>query len=197
MKHFLSCFTLFFFICGIFAQNFEDTPETTLIWTLVSSGQNYHLHRYFIENPKAMIARSSDGRGAIWWAWEYQNAEVLAILAAHGVDLHYSERDSNGKKGFELCKDYANVLKQAQSLVEEKKKQKKKKLKKKLDQKKKKCMHMMMMILLMMILKMINILHHKDINMTMKIIIPMKQGIMIFSKMKFNYNDNISMLIYY
>ena len=46
---------------------------------------------------------SEDGRGAIWWAWEYKNAEALAILAVNGVDLHYSQTDAQGKKPYELC----------------------------------------------------------------------------------------------
>ncbi|ETO27875.1 hypothetical protein RFI_09258 [Reticulomyxa filosa] len=95
--------------------------ETTLVWQLISSGNNQQLHQFFIENPAVMSIRSADGRGALWWAWEYENANALAILAVHGIDLHYAKTDSGGKKPFDLCKNYQKVLKEAQDLIEAKK----------------------------------------------------------------------------
>ena len=103
------------------SQNFENNQETTLLWTLISSSQNMQLHGFIIEHPNVLMMRSEDGRGAIWWAWEYQNAEALAILAVNGVDLHYSQTDESGTKPFELCSTYDETLKEAQSLIELKK----------------------------------------------------------------------------
>ena len=37
------------------------------------------------------------------WAWEYKNVEALAILAAHGIDLHFTEKDSSGSTPKDLC----------------------------------------------------------------------------------------------
>lgn len=79
------------------------------------------LHGFIIEHPSVLMLRSQDGRGAIWWAWEYKNAEALAILAVNGVDLHYSQADAAGTKPFELCESYEETLKEAQSLIELKK----------------------------------------------------------------------------
>merc|ERR1719445_1784672 len=99
----------------------ENTQETTLLWTLISTSQNMQLHGFIIEHPSVLMLRSEDGRGAIWWAWEYKNAEALAILAVNGVDLHFSQTDASGSKPFELCDSYEDTLKEAQSLIETKK----------------------------------------------------------------------------
>ena len=92
-----------------------------MLWTLISTSQNMQLHGFIIEHPSVLMLRSEDGRGAIWWAWEYKNAEALAILAVNGVDLHYSQTDEAGTKPFELCDSYDETLKEAQSLIELKK----------------------------------------------------------------------------
>merc|ERR1719499_2634595 len=99
----------------------QNTQETTLLWTLISTSQNMQLHGFIIEHPSVLMLRSEDGRGAIWWAWEYKNAEALAILAVNGVDLHYSQTDESGTKPFELCDSYEETLKEAQSLIDIKK----------------------------------------------------------------------------
>eukprot|EP01084_Bolivina_argentea_P143693 252274_1 len=106
------------------SQNFENTQETTLLWTLISTSQNMQLHGFIVEHPSVLMLRSEDGRGAIWWAWEYKNAEALAILAANGVDLHYSQTDIDGKKPYELCDTYDVTLQEAQSLIESKRSEK-------------------------------------------------------------------------
>ena len=79
------------------------------------------LHGFIIEHPNVLMLRSEDGRGAIWWAWEYKNSEALAVLAVNGVDLHYSQTDNEGRKPYELCDDYENVLNEANSFIELKK----------------------------------------------------------------------------
>ena len=71
-----------------------------------------------------MTMRSGDGRGALWWAWEYKNAEALAILAVHGIDLHYTNTDGAGSAPKDLCDDYESVLAQAQKYIPEKKQEK-------------------------------------------------------------------------
>eukprot|EP01084_Bolivina_argentea_P049623 91256_1 len=121
MWKYLTLFSLFCRIHVSMSQNFENTQETTLLWTLISTNQNMQLHGFIIEHPSVLMLRSEDGRGAIWWAWEYKNAEALAILAVNGVDLHYSQTDIDGKKPFELCDTYEVTLQEAQSMIELKK----------------------------------------------------------------------------
>merc|ERR1719273_705460 len=118
-----SLLSLVLLLCGCAVAQ-ENTQETTLLWTLISTSQNMQLHGFIIEHPNVLMMRSEDGRGAIWWAWEYKNAEALAILAVNGVDLHYSQTDESGKKPFELCDSYEQTLQEAQSMIELKKTEK-------------------------------------------------------------------------
>merc|ERR1719273_1103719 len=115
-----SLLSLVLLLCGCAVAQ-ENTQETTLLWTLISTSQNMQLHGFIIEHPNVLMMRSEDGRGAIWWAWEYKNAEALAILAVNGVDLHYAQSDNDGKKPYELCDDYQQTLQEAQSMIELKK----------------------------------------------------------------------------
>merc|ERR1719273_1809525 len=115
-----SLLSLVLLLCGCAVAQ-ENTQETTLLWTLISTSQNMQLHGFIIEHPSVLMLRAEDGRGAIWWAWEYKNAEALAILAVNGVDLHFSQTDASGSKPFELCDTYEQTLQEAQSMIELKK----------------------------------------------------------------------------
>merc|ERR1719273_2760857 len=130
-----SLLSLVLLLCGCAVAQ-ENTQETTLLWTLISTSQNMQLHGFIIEHPSVLMLRAEDGRGAIWWAWEYKNAEALAILAVNGVDLHFSQTDASGSKPFELCDSYEDTLKEAQSLIELKKIEKER-IKEQIEEKKK------------------------------------------------------------
>ena len=51
----------------VYSADFEDTQETTLVWTLISTNNNDQLHQFFIEHPTSITMRSADGRGALWY----------------------------------------------------------------------------------------------------------------------------------
>eukprot|EP00392_Amoebophrya_sp_AT5.2_P019077 g19788.t1 len=59
------------------------------------------LHYY----PKAALARASDGRGGLWWAWEYREAFALAALIMHGAGSLSTQEDNHNsrKKPHDLC----------------------------------------------------------------------------------------------
>ena len=54
--------------------HFMDTPQTTELWKLVSredaTKTDAALENYLFEFPAVATARSNDGRGGLWWAWE-------------------------------------------------------------------------------------------------------------------------------
>lgn len=101
-------------------EAWANTQETTLLWQFISGNQNQQFHQFIIEQPRVITVRSSDGRGALWWAWEYENAEALAILAVNGEDIHHTKKDSENNRAMDLCKNYDAVLAKAQSMVKEK-----------------------------------------------------------------------------
>eukprot|EP00996_Jenningsia_fusiforme_P004284 NODE_5097_length_719_cov_23.653731_g4731_i0.p1 GENE.NODE_5097_length_719_cov_23.653731_g4731_i0~~NODE_5097_length_719_cov_23.653731_g4731_i0.p1 ORF type:complete len:171 (+),score=43.14 NODE_5097_length_719_cov_23.653731_g4731_i0:115-627(+) len=92
------------------SSQFEDTPITTQLWRLIHEGNIDGLHRFASENPKWVHLRSADGRGALFWAFEYQQSEILSMLINAGVDTEVTDR--NGAKprdlapsGFEFTHD--------------------------------------------------------------------------------------------
>merc|ERR1719336_3057877 len=78
-------------------DSWGDTSETSRLWELIQAKKHKALLEYFVDNPKAVWARSSDGRGPLFWAWEYYNPDALAIMAAFGVDPETKMKDRNNR----------------------------------------------------------------------------------------------------
>ncbi len=51
--------------------------------------------------------RSSDGRGALFWAYEFAHTEAIELLEKMGVDAH--ARDANGKTPVQIGLDNAEI----------------------------------------------------------------------------------------
>lgn len=64
------------------------------VWRLVHSHDNIALKELIESNPKAIHARSSDGRGALFWAYEYGNDVAVQLLEQSGAPLDV--KDSKG-----------------------------------------------------------------------------------------------------
>merc|ERR1719493_607064 len=114
------------FVLQAFAAEWRNTELTTNLWKMISSQENYQLASFCAQNPNAVHARSEDGRGALWWAFEYGNAEALATLKVWGADLETSDKDEDGNVPADLAQDAASLLAEAKSKEEEAKERKKK-----------------------------------------------------------------------
>jgi dolichyl-diphosphooligosaccharide--protein glycosyltransferase len=75
-------------------NTWEDTEDTTLMWTLISSNQVEELKLWMEEDPTVAFIRSRDGRGPMWWAFEQRNEEITKMLMKAGVP--HTDRDSKG-----------------------------------------------------------------------------------------------------
>lgn len=75
-------------------NTWEDTEDTTLMWSLITNNQVDDLKMWLEEDPTVAFIRSRDGRGPMWWAFEQRNEEITKILMAAGVP--HSDRDSKG-----------------------------------------------------------------------------------------------------
>merc|ERR1740129_2141010 len=121
---------LFYFlsllVCQILAAEWRNTEVTTSLWRMISSGENYQLASLCAQNPEAIKARSEDGRGALWWAFEYGNAEALATLKVWGADLGSSEQDDDGNTPADLADDAESLLDEAKGKMSEAMERKKK-----------------------------------------------------------------------
>ena len=74
----------------------SDTEFTTHMWQTISTGNKDDLEKVLAETPeKVMNARARDGRGPLWWAYEYERQDMVDMLIAAG--LNQEERDADGK----------------------------------------------------------------------------------------------------
>merc|ERR1711907_253273 len=64
----------------------KNTPITTRLWEVISKNDVPGLEQMIKVNPRVVHARSEDGRGPLFWAYEYQKADIVKMLEGAGVD---------------------------------------------------------------------------------------------------------------
>merc|ERR1719331_948578 len=82
---------------------FQDTPLLTSIWQAISSKDNEAIDRLFDSTSFAVTSRASDGRGPLFWAWEYQNHYALGAIIAYGGDALSTDEDLQGSTAVSMC----------------------------------------------------------------------------------------------
>jgi len=75
-------------------NTWEDTEDTTLMWTLISNNQVDDLRMWLEEDPTVAFIRSRDGRGPMWWAFEKRHEDITRMLMKAGVP--HTDRDAKG-----------------------------------------------------------------------------------------------------
>ena len=74
----------------------KDTALTTALWEAVSSGDLSALRAVLEEEEEgAARARAGDGRGPLFWAYEYGMPDMVQLLIARGADPE--AKDAKGK----------------------------------------------------------------------------------------------------
>lgn len=81
-------------------NNWQDTEDTTLMWSLITNNQVDELKIWLEEDPTVAFIRSRDGRGPMWWAFEQRNEEVTKLLMSKGVP--HTDRDAKGLTPMDL-----------------------------------------------------------------------------------------------
>jgi len=76
--------------------SWQDTEATTHIWQIIHAGQYDALAQLLDRDADLVKYRSKDGRGALWWAYEYGHDDMVDLLMAAGADAEAT--DANGKK---------------------------------------------------------------------------------------------------
>lgn len=80
----------------------EDSEYTTVLWELISKKDIETLSALLAQDPNLAHVRSSDGRGPMWWAYEYKSEAAVKVLLKHGVS--FKEKDKNGKTPLDLIR---------------------------------------------------------------------------------------------
>lgn len=83
-------------------EDWTNDETTTIMWELVSAGLVDELRDLLSQIPQAAHSRSEDGRGPLWWAYEYGQTEVIELLKSFGVSE--DRTDSRGLKPADLAK---------------------------------------------------------------------------------------------
>lgn len=77
-------------------QVFEDSPALTSLWQATSSGSTEAFVSQLIQNREYAQHRSADGRGPLFWSYEFKNMDTLALLMHLSVSL--DQEDVEGSK---------------------------------------------------------------------------------------------------
>jgi len=58
----------------------ENSEETTLLWKMISNNEVNELMNHLMNHPEDAHKRSADGRGPMWWAYEYSSNQIVRVL---------------------------------------------------------------------------------------------------------------------
>lgn len=89
-------------------QVFEDSPALTSLWQATSDGSTDAFISQLIQNKEFAHHRSADGRGPMFWAYEFKNVDTLALLLGQNVPT--DQEDTEGKQPAEFFPDSTEVL---------------------------------------------------------------------------------------
>ena len=96
-------------LAGAIAEaEFADSPALTSIWQATSSGNTDQLINVLVQDHTFALARSSDGRGPLYWAFEFKNVDALALLKHLGADE--DAEDLDGHRASHFFPDSASAL---------------------------------------------------------------------------------------
>lgn len=75
-----------------------DTELTTHLWRLISSGDVEGLRTLVYRDPTVVHMRPKDGRGALWWAYEYNQPAIIKLLTDYLADEEAEDKDGKTAK---------------------------------------------------------------------------------------------------
>jgi len=81
-------------------RRWSNTEDTTRMWALISSDRYDELAAWIDHAPPVVEMRAEDGRGPLWWAYEYDRPDMVDLLIQGGADP--TATDSLGMKPREM-----------------------------------------------------------------------------------------------
>jgi len=85
----------------------ENTELTTQLWNIVQTGSVEDLEMLQAGNANAIHSRSKDGRGILWWAYEYGREDLINYCIEEGIDE--AAKDKEGFAASQLKELYSGA----------------------------------------------------------------------------------------
>jgi len=76
-------------------DRWANTEITTSVWQAISSGNEKHFMSMLQQEPRIAIIRSEDGRGPLFWAYEFGRKGLIDALISAGANPE--AKDTNGQ----------------------------------------------------------------------------------------------------
>merc|ERR1711957_393135 len=74
-------------------DHWANNHETTRLWEVIHAGDMAGLEELIKANPRMIHACAEDGRGPLFWAYEYGQDTIITLLEDAGVDQTVTDRD--------------------------------------------------------------------------------------------------------
>merc|ERR1711871_752881 len=76
----------------------RNSPQVTEAWNIVDHGSLDDLKEFLEENEEHVFLRSEDGRGPLFWAYEYGREEMISLLLEKGAESDSGDKFGNVPK---------------------------------------------------------------------------------------------------
>jgi hypothetical protein len=73
----------------------SDTERTTFLWQLVSQNDLEGLRQLIYRDPESIHLRAKDGRGPLFWAYEYNKKAIIDLLIDLGANEDAQDKEGN------------------------------------------------------------------------------------------------------
>mmetsp|Transcript_12591 Transcript_12591/g.29622 ORF Transcript_12591/g.29622 Transcript_12591/m.29622 type:complete len:206 (-) Transcript_12591:239-856(-) len=67
-------------------EKWENSEMTTAMWSIIDRGDTEALKTALEQDPNLVYIRSEDGRGSLFWAYEYEKYDMVKLLLDAGAD---------------------------------------------------------------------------------------------------------------
>ena len=84
---------------GATEPEFADSPALTSLWQATYSGNTDQLIDVLVQDHAFALQRSSDGRGPLFWAYEFKNVDAHALLTHLRADEEAEDLDGKRPAG--------------------------------------------------------------------------------------------------
>merc|ERR1712228_273716 len=88
---------------GTKKKTWEDTEETSNLYELISQHNFDVLNQWFTSDSSIPFLRSKDGRGPMFWAYEFGHKDIIKLLKSMGVSD--SQKDKDGYTAKDVIKN--------------------------------------------------------------------------------------------